>query len=105
MKKKQRKQLLENDKVNVQVSVTWESEFKPRSKKEKQADRKKRSKGRGKAPKNQKQSGSIRKAPRASRSASARRWRDLRTDDGIRSEVKHYRYNEEGELVEVDKRL
>lgn len=59
----------------------------------------------GKAPKNQKQSGSIRKAPRASRSASARRWRDLRTDDGIRSEVKHYRYNDAGELVEVDKRL
>lgn len=57
----------------------------------------------GKPPKNQKQSGSIRKAPRASRSANARRWRDLRTDDGIRSEVKHYRYNDAGELVEVDK--
>lgn len=98
-KKKKNPLVVENDKVKVQVSVTWNNEFKPRTKKEKLADKKRRAKGRGKAPKNQKQSGSVRKAPRASRSASARRWKDLRETDGIVSEVVTYRYDENGELV------
>lgn len=52
------------------------------------------------SPKNQKQSQSIRKAPRTARSASARRWKDLRESDGLTSDIITYIKDAEGNLIE-----
>lgn len=91
-----KKDAVRNDNVNVKVSVVWESEFKPRTPAEKKADKKRRAKSKGKHS----GSASVRKAPRAARSANARRWKDLRESDGLISEVITYTKDAEGNLIE-----
>ncbi|MFG3610973.1 hypothetical protein [Rummeliibacillus stabekisii] len=82
--------------IKVEVSITGWKEL---SKKEKHVlsmqENRKKHKARSKTKSlNKRSSQSIRKAPRVSRSASSRRWNDLRLSDGVKSEVKVYKLSD-----------
>lgn len=93
MAKKKDKDINPAVKVEVTITGEWPTVEKKNSKKKK----KRKS---NKPMNNQKQSQCIRKAPRASRSASARRWKDLRTSDGKQSKVTTYKLDQDGNIIE-----